>query len=50
LAAAMEMRGFRAYSERTSYLVLKMQKFDYILLGLSISAALLFIIITRGAL
>jgi energy-coupling factor transport system permease protein len=50
LAAAMEMRGFRAYSKRTSYLVLKMQTFDYILIGLSIAAELLFIILTRGAL
>lgn len=45
LAAAMEMRGFRAYSKRTSYMVLKMQTFDYIIIGLSITAALLFIIL-----
>ncbi|HHZ00690.1 MAG TPA: energy-coupling factor transporter transmembrane protein EcfT [Tissierellia bacterium] len=49
LAAAMEMRGFRAYPKRTSYMVLKMQIFDYILLGLSIGAAILFIIL-RGVL
>lgn len=49
LAAAMEMRGFRAYPKRTSYMVLKMQTFDYILLGLSIGAAILFIIL-RGVL
>ncbi|MDD4088739.1 MAG: energy-coupling factor transporter transmembrane component T [Tissierellia bacterium] len=50
LAAAMEMRGFRAYPERTSYMVLKMQVFDYIIIGLSITAVLLFIIIMRGVL
>ncbi|HOK48818.1 MAG TPA: energy-coupling factor transporter transmembrane component T [Sedimentibacter sp.] len=49
LAAAMEMRGFRAYPKRTSYMVLKMQTFDYILLGLNIGAAILFIIL-RGVL
>ena len=42
LAAAMEMRGFRAYPQRTSYMVLKMQAFDYIIIGLSIAAAFLF--------
>ena len=48
LAAAMEMRGFRAYPERTSYMVLKMRAFDYILTGLSLGVALLFIFM-RGA-
>lgn len=44
LAAAMEMRGFRAYPERTSYMVLKMQTLDYLIIVLSIAAACLFII------
>ncbi len=43
LSAAMEMRGFRAYPKRTSYLVLKMNAYDYVTVGLSITAALLFI-------
>ncbi len=41
LAAAMEMRGFRAYPERTSCMVLKMRAVDYIIIVLSIAAALL---------
>ena len=41
LAAAMEMRGFRAYPERTSCLVLKMQTIDYVIIVLSITAAFL---------
>ncbi len=44
LSAAMEMRGFRAYPKRTSYLVLKMNAYDYVTVGLSITAAILFII------
>lgn len=44
LAAAMEMRGFRAYNKRTSYMVLKLQLLDYAVMGLSITAAFLFII------
>lgn len=44
LSAAMEMRGFRAYPKRTSYMILKMNAFDYVTIGLSITAALLFII------
>ncbi len=44
LSAAMEMRGFRAYPKRSSYLVLKMNVYDYLTIGLSIGAALLFII------
>lgn len=44
LSAAMEMRGFRAYYRRTSYMVLKMQAYDYVIIGLSIVAAFLFII------
>ena len=33
LSAAMEMRGFRAYSSRTSYMMLKMGKKDYFIIG-----------------
>ncbi|MFA6941655.1 MAG: energy-coupling factor transporter transmembrane component T [Clostridiaceae bacterium] len=36
LSMAMETRAFRAYPERTSYLVLNMQQLDYILIALSI--------------
>lgn len=32
LSAAMEMRGFRALPHRTSYMVLKMQKKDYLII------------------
>lgn len=45
LSAAMEMRGFRAYPKRTSYMVLKMQVYDYTIIGLSLLAAFLFIIL-----
>ena len=44
LAAAMEMRGFRAYPQRSSYMILKMKVYDYIIIGLSLAAAFLFII------
>jgi energy-coupling factor transport system permease protein len=44
LSAAMEMRGFRAYPKRTSYIVLKMNAYDYVTISLSIIAAILFII------
>lgn len=44
LAAAMEMRGFRAYPQRTSYMVLKMQTLDYLIIALSMGAAFLFLI------
>ena len=44
LAAAMEMRGFRAYPQRSSYMVLKMEVYDYIIISLSIAAAFMFII------
>lgn len=36
LSIAMEMRAFRAYPERSSYLILKMSLRDYIIIGLSI--------------
>lgn len=45
LAAAMEMRGFRAYPERSSFMVLKMQVHDYIIIVLSMAAAALLIIV-----
>lgn len=35
LSASMEMRGFRAYPERTSFRVLKMEISDYVIIGLS---------------
>ena len=44
LSSSMEMRAFRAYSTRTSYMVLKMQKNDYIVIGLSLMIALLLVI------
>ncbi len=34
LSSAMEMRGFRAYNSRTSYMTLKMQKSDYIIISI----------------
>lgn len=45
LSIAMEMRGFRAYSYRTSFLVLKMGKLDYIVISMCLIGLLLFIII-----
>lgn len=44
LAAAMEMRGFRAYPKRSSYMILHMQSYDYVIIALSIIAAFLFVI------
>ncbi|WP_313343322.1 energy-coupling factor transporter transmembrane component T [Sedimentibacter sp.] len=44
LSAAMEMRGFRAYSFRTSYMILKMKNIDYIIIGLCL-AVVVFVII-----
>jgi len=35
LSSTMEMRGFRAYPKRTSYMMLKMQRVDYIIIGVS---------------
>jgi len=45
LSSAMEMRAFRAYPVRTSYMVLKMQKTDYLVLVICLFiSAILFII------
>lgn len=45
LATAMEMRGFRAYPQRTSFLALKMKNIDYIVITMSFVGFLGFIII-----
>lgn len=45
LATAMEMRAFRAYPQRTSYMILKMKTEDYIIICISLVVALAFIII-----
>jgi len=37
LSITIEMRGFRAYERRTSYLVLKMSKWDYLFIFISIT-------------
>lgn len=39
LSSAMEVRGFRAYPARTSYMVLKMNKADYAIIIMSVTAA-----------
>lgn len=44
LSIAMEMRGFRAYGNRTSFLVLKFNNWDYIVMFLSIVITFLFFI------
>lgn len=44
LSTAIEMRGFRAYDNRTSYMTLKMSTLDYKILFASIVATVLFII------
>lgn len=46
LSIAMEMRGFRAYPQRTSFLVLKMRMMDYIIISISL-IGFLGLIITR---
>lgn len=46
LAIAMEMRGFRAYPQRTSFLVLEMRMMDYIIISISL-IGFLGLIITR---
>lgn len=43
LAAAMEMRGFRAYPKRVSYIVLKMKVLDYFIIIISVISSILFI-------
>jgi energy-coupling factor transport system permease protein len=45
LSIAMEMRGFRAYDSRTSYLVLKMSKWDYLIIFISIIFTICYIFI-----
>lgn len=40
LSVAMEMRGFRAYDDRTSYMLLKMELTDYIIIGMSFILAI----------
>lgn len=45
LSSAMEMRGFRAYPLRTSYMKLKMQNSDYITIGTSFIFASLLIVL-----
>lgn len=47
LASAMEMRGFRAYPERTSFRVLKMGGLDYIIISLSIALSMSILIFVR---
>lgn len=44
LSTAIEMRGFRAYDSRTSYLVLKMSKWDYLIVFFIILFTCLYII------
>lgn len=44
LSIAIEMRGFRAYENRTSFLVLKFTKWDYVVMFLSIAITTLFFI------
>lgn len=41
LSAAMEMRGFRAYPHRTSYKMLKMQKIDFLIIGICLATLFL---------
>ncbi|MFA9422927.1 MAG: energy-coupling factor transporter transmembrane protein EcfT [Sedimentibacter sp.] len=45
LSSAMEMRGFRAYNSRTSYMVLKMQNNDYAIIAITLVFVLLLFII-----
>lgn len=47
LASAMEMRGFRAYSERSNFRILKMKKLDYIIVSLSLILSIFILIIAR---
>lgn len=44
LSMAIEMRAFRAYDKRTSYMTLKMYKLDYIIIFMSIIFTILFMI------
>lgn len=45
LSIAIEMRGFRAYDSRTSYMVLKMSILDYIIIFMSIVTTIIFYIV-----
>ena len=47
LASAMEMRGFRAYSERTSFRKLKMERSDYIIISTSLALSIFILIFAR---
>ncbi len=44
LSIAVEMRGFRAYDSRTSYLNLKMSRLDYIIIATSVIATACYIL------
>ena len=44
LSTSIEMRGFRAYDDRTSYLVLKMSKWDHIVIFTSIIFTICYIV------
>lgn len=44
LSTAIEMRGFRAYDSRTSYLILKMSKWDYFVIFISIIFTICYIV------
>lgn len=44
LSSSMEMRAFRAYPIRTNYMVLKMQRNDYIVIAMCIIAAIIIFI------
>lgn len=48
LSVAMEMKGFRAMPQRTSYRVLKMETKDYLFIFMSLMTALAFVIIQGG--
>lgn len=45
LSTAIEMRGFRAYDNRTSYLIVKMSKWDYFMILVSIVFTILYIVL-----
>lgn len=47
LASAMEMKGFRAYSERTSFRLLKMERSDYIIISTSLALSIFILIFAR---
>jgi len=41
LSCAMEMRAFRSYNTRTSYIILSMKTVDYVIIGLTLTGFLL---------